>query len=219
MAVMKPARDALGRNRSRLANLLREKIRLPVSVRAFALVILVFGCFGFAFWSIADVLGGYNGYGYSFSQYPILHTIHNSTLGLVPYIGARDKGTQASFYFGLAGIGLVVLRLNKGLAVSVKDAVTLFVAPCVVAFELALWYYAPEDMTWHVTDYLWMGGTNDGGYRALDYGGSFIFSNWLVLAVAILLVASRLPMLSSLSKRAWRRGRRVEEPLPDDEGI
>lgn len=205
--VMQPAKDALEKRRSSISRLVRLKVELPRAVRVAALVVFVGGSFAFAFWSVADVLGGYNGYGYSFSTYPILQEIHNSTVGLVPYIGSRDKGTQASFYFSLAILGLVTFRLNRGIWAAFKDTLTLYAAPCLVAFELALWNYAPEDMTWHVTDYLWMGGTNDGGYRALDVGGAYIVSNWLVLCVALLLVASRIPWLALPSRIIWRRNR------------
>ncbi len=205
--VMQPAEDALSRSKSSLSRLMRLKVKVPVAVRIVALALFVGGTFAFAFWSIADVLGGYNGYGYSFATHPILQLIHNSTIGLVPYIGREDKGTQASFYFSLAIIGLVTFTLNRGIGAALKDTITLYAAPCLVAFELALWNYAPEDMTWHVTDYLWMGGTNDGGYRALDTGGAFLVSNWLVLAVALLLVASRLPWMSLPSRDVWRRYR------------
>jgi lysylphosphatidylglycerol synthetase-like protein (DUF2156 family) len=203
--VLQPAKEIIERSGSSISRLLRLRVELPRPVRVAALVLFVGGTFAFAFWSIADVLGGYNGYGYSFSTYPILQVIHNSTIGLVPIIGSRDKGTQASFYFTLAILGLVTFRLNRGIWTALKDTVTLYAAPCLVAFELALWNYAPEDMTWHVTDYLWMGGTNDGGYRALDVGGAFLVSNWLVLCVALLIVASRIPWMSLPSRVIWRR--------------
>ena len=203
--VMQPAKDAMDRSRAPIARLTRLKVDLPGAIRVVALAVLVAGTFAFAFWSTADVLGGYNGYGYSFSTYPILQSIHNSTVGLVPYIGSRDKGTQASFYFGLAILGLVAFRLNRGIGAALKDAITLYAAPCLVVFEIALWQYASEDMTWHVTDFLWMGRTNDGGYRALDVGGAYLVSNWLVLCVALLLVASRIPWMSLPSRIIWRR--------------
>ena len=62
-------------------------------------------------------------------------------------------------------------------------------------------------MTWHVTDYLWMGGTADGGYRALDTGGDYLVSNWLLLCVVLLLVASRIPWMSLPSRVIWRSKR------------
>jgi hypothetical protein len=121
---------------------------------------------------------------------------------------------------------LVVLRLNRGFGAALKDAVTLFVAPCMVVFELALWSRAPEDMTWHVTDFLWIGGIADGGIRQNDFlrvpfanyapgpgghflgtyaSGPYLFSNWLVLFVGLFLVASRVPWMSLPSAILWRR--------------
>ncbi|MDA4117731.1 MAG: hypothetical protein OK455_05245 [Thaumarchaeota archaeon] len=207
VAVLQPARDALDRSKSSISRLLRIKVDLPRSIRAIALALLIFGSFAFAFWSIADVLGGYNGYGYSFSTYPILPLIYHNTIGLVPYLSSQDKGTQASFYFSLGILGLIAFRLNRGIGAALKDAITLFAAPCLVLFELAIWNYAPEDMTWHVTDYLWMGGVADGGWRAFDNGGAYLVSNWLVLFVALFFVATRIPWISLPSKMLWQRRR------------
>src|SRR5208282_2992557 len=181
------------------------EVRLPTAAKAVAAAIFVVGFFVFAFWSIADVLGGYDGYGYSFAHYPILQAIYSDFVGRSPYISSEDKGTQGSFFFILACLGLVALRSSRGVGTALQDTVTLFAAPCLVVFELALWHYAPQDMTWHVTDYLWMGGTADGGYRADDLGGVYIFSNWLVLFVSLFLVASRIPWLSVPSRIIWQR--------------
>jgi len=205
--VIQPLREFLESGNSAVFRALRTKVRVPIPVKVLAAAALILGCFVFAFWSIADVLGGYNGYGYSFAMHPILHVIHNSTIGLIPYIGKKDKGTQASFFFGVATIGMLTLSLGRGIGRALKDTATMFAAPALILFELTLWPSAPEDMTWHVTDYLWWGGTNDGGYRALDTGGAYIFSNWLLLAVVLLLVASRIPWLSLPSAAIWRRFR------------
>ncbi len=219
IAVMQPAKDAMAGSRSSVSRLMRLRVELPRPVRSAALVVFVGGSFAFAFWAIADVLGGYNGYGYSFSTYPVLALTYKSTIGLVPYLSSLDKGTQASFYLSLAILGLVAYRLDRGIGAALKDTVTLFAAPCLVAFELALWHYAPEDMTWHVTDFLWIGGVNDGGYGRPGYlageivrkadvaGGPYLVSNWLVLFVALVLVASRAPWMSLPSKLIWRRKR------------
>jgi hypothetical protein len=206
VSAMQPIRDVLDRSRSPISRFLRHGVELPRPIRVVAVVLLVGGFFAFAFWATADVLGGYNGYGYSFAVHPILRQIYDNTIGLVPYISSRDKGTQASFYLSLAVIGFLALRLNRGVGAALKDAITLFAAPCLVIFELGVWIYAPEDMTWHVTDYLWMGGTADGGYRAFDTGGAYLVSNWLVLCVELLLVASRIPGLSLPSRKIWGRG-------------
>jgi hypothetical protein len=207
----------------------RLKVEFPGPVRALALALFIFGFFFFAFWAAADVLGGYNGYSYSFSLYPTLRLIYDNTIGLMPYVSSRDQGTQASFYLGLATLGLVLFRLNRGIRTALRDAISLFLAPCAVVFELALWSHAPEDMTWHVTDFLWIGGIDDGGIRQRDFvrlpfvnyppvvgghfvgtyaSGPYVFSNWFVLAVALLLVASRVPW-SSLVSTAFRRPMRA----------
>jgi hypothetical protein len=116
--------------------------------------------------------------------------------------------------------------MDRGLGTALKDTMTLFAAPIVVVFELGVWYFAPEDMTWHVTDYLWIGGVNDGGWRFNDFGssygssygnvvsGDFLVSNFLVLFVALVLVASRMPSLSLPSKDLWRRVRGLRRGMP-----
>lgn len=220
--VMQPAREALERDTSAVSGLLRTRLDLPKGLKVAAVVVFVWGSFAFAFWSIADVLGGYMGYGYSFSTYPILAAIYNNSIGLVPFLSARDKGTQASFYLALALLALVALRMDRGLGTALKDTMTLFAAPIVVVFELGVWYFAPEDMTWHVTDYLWIGGVNDGGWRIYDFGssygnvvlGDYLVSNFLVLFVALVLVASRIPSLSLPSKVLWRRVRGLRRDVP-----
>ena len=99
-----------------------------------------------------------------------------------------------------------------------------------VVFELALWSQAPEDMTWHVTDFLWLGGMDDGGIRQNDLqllpfhnypavpgghfvgtyvSGPYVLSNWFVLAVALFLVASRVPW-SSLRSSVLLRGKSTQ---------
>lgn len=205
MVVMQPAGDALAKSRSPILSLLRFRVEVPTPVRVVALAAFFVGFFAFAFWATVDVLGGDNGFGYSFFVHPILSLIYDNTVGLVPYLSSLDKGTQASFYLCLATSGVVILMLDRGIGEALKDAITLFAAPCLVVFELALWNYASNDMTWHVTDFLWMGGVADGGYRGLDTGGAYLFSNWLVLCVALYLVASRIPWMSLPSRRIWWR--------------
>ena len=61
-----------------------------------------------------------------------------------PYISTQDKGTQASFFFILACVGMVALRLDRGWTTALKDTITLFAAPTLVIFELALWHFAPK---------------------------------------------------------------------------
>ena len=131
-------------------------------------------------------------------MYRGLHILVGRVRPTCRYRGRAVKRSDAGNYVARPIIGLVILMLNRGIGAALKDAMTLYAAPCLVAFELALWQYAPKDMTWHVTDYLWMGGTNDGGYRALDVAGAYLVSNWLVVCVALLLVASRIPWILCL---------------------
>jgi hypothetical protein len=204
VAVMQPAEDFVERSRSPILRLLRLRVEVPTPFLALALAAFFVGFFAFAFWATADVLGGDYGFGYSFLAHPVLSMIYSDTVGLVPYLSSLDKGTQASFYLCLATSGVVILMLDRGIGGALKGALTLFVAPCLVVFELALWNFASNDMTWHVTDFLWMGGVADGGYRSLDTGGAYLFSNWLVLCVALYLVALRIPSMSLLSSKIWR---------------
>jgi len=227
VAVARPVSDALNRSKSSVSGLMRRKVEVPGPVRVACLALFIFGSFVFAFWATADVLTGYHGYSYTFFAYPILASINNDVIGMIPYISSRDKGTQASFFIGVAALGLVLFRLNRGFGAALKDAVSLFLAPCLVVFELALWRQAPDDMTWHVTDFLSMGGLADGGYRINDFfavpfvnyppnpggyvgtyvGGTYIFSNWFVLSVALFLVATRVPWTTLPSTLLWRRKR------------
>ena len=238
VVVMEPLRETLGRSRSRLCAAMRWRLDLGAPAKVAAAILAGAGTFAFGFWALADVLGGYQGYNYAFARYPLLARVYDGTVGLVPYVGSLDKGTQASLFLALAGAGVVALRLRAGLGAALKDAATLFVAPLLVVFELGLWYQAPEDMTWHVTDFLSIGGLADGGYRSRDFirvpfvnyppvagghfvgsyvGGAYIFSNWIVLFVCVLLVASRLPGLSLFSARLWEGRPRVRgDPHPPD---
>jgi hypothetical protein len=205
IVLMEPARDALETRASSVAKLMRVKVHLPWPALVGCALVAAFGGFVFVFWSVADLLGGYNGYGFAFAHHPLLAAVYENAIRQVPFMSSWDKGVQASLCFGLACLALTLVRLDRGVGVAVKDVVTLLAAPILVIFELGLWYFAPQDMTWHVTDYLWMGGVADGGWRANDIGGAYLFSNWLVLCVALLLVAYRVPWLSLPSRIIWRK--------------
>jgi len=205
VTIIDPLKNFLGRHLSSVYGLLQAKIELPVATRALALVMLGIGSFVFAFWSIADLLGGYSGYNYSFSAHPFLAMIYN-IVGL-RYIRTLEVGLQASVFLLLALAGLTMLRLNRGIGTALKDSFTLFAAPCVITFELALWYFATDDMSWHATIFLSQGGVADLGWRVAGGGGEYLVSNWLVLSVALFLVASRIPWLGLPSRFFWYRGR------------
>jgi hypothetical protein len=180
---------------------------LPLTARVAGVLLAVAGLTVFGFWSVADLLGGYNGYHYSFAVHPFLRTAYG-ILHLGAF-GSWDVGNEASVFFAIAITGVFVLLLPRGLGAAAKDSLTLFAAPALIAFELGLWYFARADMSWHAVDYLWIGGPNDMGWRSFDgpSGGSFLVSNWLVLLVSALLVASRLPLLEVPSRMLWSRAR------------
>lgn len=203
VSLAEPAKAFFDRRMAPLSRLLQSQAKVPAPIRVVALLVVAWGAFAFFFWAIACCLGGYNGYNYAFSAYPFLPLIYNHTIGLVPYLSQRDKGTQASFWLGVGALGLIVFRANRGIGTAVKDTLTLFVAPAIILYELGLWYSAPEDMTWHVTDYLYYGGVADNGWRSFDHGAylpytpslPFIVSNWFVLFVCLFMVAYRIPWI------------------------
>jgi len=184
--------------RASLFGFLDRRIRLPMVARVAALLLALVCGFVFAFFATIDVLGGYNGPYSSLEASPALRTVYN-LLGL-SYSKSWNVGATAFFFFGLAMLGLVALLANRGLGAAIRDTVTLFAAPALIIFELGLWYFAPEDMTWHATSFLWMGGVNDHGYRALSLAAGVTYypmNNWLVLFVALLFLASRVPAVLS----------------------
>jgi len=203
VAMAEPAKAFFDTRMAPVARVLQMRVNVPAPLRVVALLAVIWGAFAFFFWAIACCLGGYNGYGYAFSNYPALAFIFNHSIGLVPNISHRDKGTQASFWLGVGALGLIALRANRGLGTALKDTITLFVAPAIILYELGLWYSAPEDMTWHVTDYLTFGGVADGGWRSYDDGAylpytpslPYVVSNWFVLFVSLCLVAYRIPWI------------------------
>jgi hypothetical protein len=194
-----------------ITNFLQRKVMLPVAVRVVLFLVALFSLFDFGFWISADVLGGLNGYGYSFRTYPILTVIENDS-GLryvdtawryvygLKNLGA--EGAEAIFFFSIAMIALILFQLNGGIGNALKNTITLIAAPAIIIFELALWNSATQDMSWHVATFLYVGGSNDHGYRIYSTG-QYLVSNWFVFAIAILIVASRLPGLSTLSKLIW----------------
>jgi hypothetical protein len=212
VSVAQPVRDTVAIRASSLVGFLGRRVSLSVPARLACSLVLLVGLFVFSFWAVADLLGGYNGYGYSFSTHPFLPVIYSDT-GLWLF-RSWDAGDQSTLFLAVATAGFFALRVNGGIGAALKDSITLFAAPAVAAFELALWYFAPADMSWHVTDFLWIGGANDLGFRAADGagGGTFLLSNWLVLVVSLVLIASRLPLTGLPSRILWHRearGRRT----------
>jgi hypothetical protein len=203
VVVAQPVKDILASRTSSLSSLMNRKVSLSAPIRAICFLALLASFFLFAFWAVADLLGGYNGYNYSFSTHPLLPLIYH-VIGL-RFFGSWDVGDQAAFFFLIAISGFFALGINRGIGAALDDSITLFGAPVVATFELALWYFAPADMSWHVTDFLWIGGVDDLGFRAADGagGGTFLVSNWFVLLISLLLIASRLPLARQLSRILW----------------
>lgn len=185
---------------SNVGRFLRRTVTLSARLRVVVLLSVCISVFVFAFWSTVDVLGGYNGDRWSLAQHPILRMVYD--LSGIRYLGPWDVGSESVVFFAVAFMGVTLLLAKGGLGAALKDALTLFVAPSLIVFELSLWYSAPSDMSWHVIDALWLGGANDLGWRALDgQGGSaFVFSNWLILLVSLMMLATRLPFLEAPSR-------------------
>ncbi len=186
------------------------RIKVPFAIRLPLVVVAIFGFFVFGFWMAADVLGGLNGYGVSFDTHPILPKIYNAldfnALGnfIKTFYHAPTgfEGAEAIFFFSIAMLCTLLIQLDRGIGSALKDTLTLVIAPILIVFELAVWNYATQDMSWHVATFLYIGGSNDHGYRIYS-SGQYLLSNWFVFAIAILLVASRLPGLSWSSKFIW----------------
>jgi hypothetical protein len=184
--------------RASIFGFLDRRIGLPIVAWVTTLAFTLACGFIFAFFATIDDLGGYNGPSSGLDAHPSLRTVYN-LLGL-GYFKSRDVGVPTSIFFGLATLGLIALLANRGLGAAIKDAITLFAAPALVIFELGLWYFAPEDMTWHATSFLWIGGINDYGYRVVSLAAGvkyYPINNWLVLFVALLFLASRVPAILS----------------------
>jgi len=158
-----PVRAVLGPRLKSASGLLDRRVSLPAAARAAALPTVLVGTFVFAFWATVDLLGGYNGDRWSFAQHPYLQVVYD--LAGLRYLGSWDVGSEAAFFFAVAVLGFVALRVNKGIGAALKGRDHPVRGPAVVAFELALWASAPDDMTWHEIDALRAGGptTSAGG--------------------------------------------------------
>ena len=192
---------------SRPARALRRRVALPVwgAVPLGAATALCFGAF--ALFAAMDFLGGYEGPMSSLLSYPALRAAYYGTGA--SWLGFWPLGVVASLCFALAVAGATVLLARGGVWEGAKDSLTLLAAPAAAVFELGIWYNAPEDMTWHFTSYLWLGGINDLGHRSVSMSAGvtyYLLNNWLVLTVALLLVASRVPGL-------FDEGSRGAQPL------
>lgn len=188
--------------------LLNRTLRLPRVIRYVALLLSFVFISVFGFWAYLDVSGGYAG-GYQFNKHPLLTSAFQAThLNQIPL--PPDKAGPLFFILALSAI--LVFRLNKrGIWSAFKDVVAFYGAPILVACELGLWYTAVEDMSWHVTSWLWVGGNNDQGWEHI--AGQYVFSNWIVLFACSVLILSRLPLLSRVSDLMWSRVRYQRVPV------
>jgi hypothetical protein len=120
VAVAQPIRDAAAIRASSLVRFLDRRAGLSVPARLACSLVLLVGLFVFAFWAVADLLGGYNGYGYSFSMHPFLPVIYNDT-GLW-FFRSWDAGDQASLFLVIATSGFFALRVSGGIGAALKDS-------------------------------------------------------------------------------------------------
>ena len=173
-------------------SLLRHEVRLTRPVMVLAVLALVLGLLLFAFWAMVDLLGGYGGPGYTWSTYPFIAAIYNR----VEFLHGTDMmGMEGFSSFCIAVLGFVTLRTRHGIGTAVKDGVTLFAAPIIMVFELALWYCSPAVMYWKVTGFTpWSLGSYLTAQQfqivmnspyVFSWGGNvYLLSNWLALIVS-----------------------------------
>ena len=169
---------------------LSRKVQLTRPFRALATLAMVVGFLLFAFWAAIDLMGGYNGPG----SVAIFKDLGLNHLGLWD-----EQGVIGFLSLCMAVLGFTMLRAEKGIGVAVTDGVSLFAAPILFVFELALWSDVPLDMYWHVTTFASLSlGTYMGEQQfaavmsphllVVWAGNVYLFSNWLVLIVSFLLI-------------------------------
>jgi len=194
----------------RFDSTLSRKVQLAGAVRATAMLAVVVGFFLFAFWAAIDLMGGYNG--------PGSVAIFND-LGLNRLGHWDEQGVIGFLSLCIAVLGFVALRARQGIGVAVRDGVSLFAAPILLVFELALWSDVPLDMYWHVTTFASLSlGTYLGTEQFADiisphldvvWGGNvYLLSNWFVLIASFLLILiSLLYRLNPKRTKVVRRRR------------
>ncbi|MGP8126090.1 MAG: hypothetical protein ACLQEQ_09575 [Nitrososphaerales archaeon] len=189
---------------------LRRQVKLARPVRVLAMTALVVGFLLFAFWVVIDLLGGYNGPG-SVAIY--------KDIGLNHLALWDRQGVIGFLSFFVSVFGFMALRAERGIGTALRDGVSLFAAPILAVFELALWSDVPLDMYWHVTTFasLSLGSylTPDQfssmmntGYVFTWTGNVYLLSNWLVLVASFLLfLIAVLYRLNPKRTRVIRRRR------------
>ena len=180
----------------RLSSPFARVVHLPSPVKILAAAVLSVGLFFFGFWATVDLLGGYGGPGYTFSNYPVLDSVYRG-LGLSNLPISDEQGKIGFLSLCVSVVGFMTLRAGKGLKTALREGICSFASPILIIFELVLWGAAPADMYWHVTTFLpWSIGSylTNSQFASLtqsgDFvwgGGVFLFSNWLVLITAVIL--------------------------------
>ncbi|HYB75584.1 MAG TPA: hypothetical protein VEC08_01360 [Nitrososphaerales archaeon] len=205
----------------RLNSVLAIEIRLSKPTKVLAAAALAVGLFFFGFWAIVDLLGGYGGPGYTFSNYPFLDSIY-SGLGLSSLPISDEQGKVGFISLCVSVVGFMALRAGEGLRTALREGLCSFASPILITFELVLWCVAPADMYWHVTSFLpWSIGSylTNSQFASLTQSGDFVWgggvflaSNWFVLLAAIITFTfGNLPTRGYHQTPNPRQGLRAEE--------
>jgi hypothetical protein len=174
---------------------LKRRVRLRSPFKVLALLVTMTGLFVFAFWAAVDIMSGYNSFpSFALSSHWYLEMIYRDS-GLQA-LALPDKNRLIGFIgFCFAEGGFISLRLGRGIGTAVRQGVLFFAAPTVFCFELALLYYAPLEMYWHVVAFApWSLGryitpdqflTATNEYYTFAWAGNvYLLSNWFVLLAA-----------------------------------
>ncbi len=122
------------------------------AVKAFAVLVLVYGSAVFAFWARADYIGP----NLFRALYPSLRPLDNFLSDRALF--ADGWAYSAFFSFCVAMGGFMALRAPRGVLRALWEGVVFFAAPVLVAFELGIWYYLPAFFDVHATSFtpLWL---------------------------------------------------------------
>jgi len=175
---------------------MRLSIGLPTAVRALALVAIVGGSLVFALAAML-VLSNYNPEPFLPMQprsylalYNLASSVADSTglhflvTGWTEQwtVGQSSFGLEAFSAFVVAAIGLLVVRLDRGLWPALRDTLTLYVGPALLIFEAGLLLLNRIAMTMSAMQAV-------AGWEAT---GVPLLSNWVVLTISAFLSATLL---------------------------
>ena len=90
--VWEPVRRSLAERLTRISHLLEGRIEVRGLAWVTAVLAVVIGLFDFGFWATADVLGGYNGYGWSLAEHPYTSRDLCCELPAIRPVGRWDTG-------------------------------------------------------------------------------------------------------------------------------